>query len=391
MESTMRQTDTRTIRCQDGRGRERSNGRVVVGLVVTILMLCLVVVPVRAEQPAYVQDFVQLAGHGESTLQGIGLVTGLNGTGDKAEDARATARALAHSLQNMGHYVAPDDEFDGGRNVALVLVLCQVPKVGAKANEKLDIRVSATGNGGATSLAGGTLYLTPLFGPYAGQDDVWAIAQGGIQIDDAHPLTGMVRGGAQMVRDLDMQVLERGGDSIRLVLYPHLSSFENAVQIAGAINNELGIEGETIAHVLDAKSILVRVAPAQRNDPAPFIASVMQVYVQLALIRNPARVTIRETDQTIAVSGNVRVKPTVISHEGLSITSITPPPVATAANPIIERDRMAPISTEPEDLTKLSDLLTALQTLDVPVEGQISIILALRDNGALIGEVVVIP
>ncbi|MCK4872225.1 MAG: flagellar basal body P-ring protein FlgI [Phycisphaerales bacterium] len=355
--------------------------------VMTAVVVLFAAGPVDAQR---VKDIARLAGHGESRLEGIGLVTGLRGTGDKAKDAIVTAKALAESMRHAGLFVDSLEDLTAGAGVALVMVYCHVPKEGAKTNDKLDVLVSATGNGGATSLEGGTLHFVPLFGPLAGQNQVWAIAQGRLSVDEDHPLSATVRLGAQMVRDLDMDVLESGGATLRLILQPAHAGFENAELIAGAINNDLGDEGEILARTIDAKSVLVRIPSAQRENHATFIANVMDVYIPLSLIRHPARVTINEAEGTITVSGDVRIKPTVVSYEGLSITTITPPPIATPTNPLVDTNRMFSVSTElarsEEEATRLTDLLTALQTLDVPIEGQIAIIQSLSDNGSLIGE-----
>ncbi|MFG0253380.1 MAG: flagellar basal body P-ring protein FlgI [Phycisphaerales bacterium JB038] len=341
----------------------------------------------RASHHVNVRNLVRPAGYGESVLETYGLVVGLAGTGDQAEDAVATAKALANHMRQGGMEVISIDELTAGRGVALVHVMCRIPPAGAKRHDKFDVIVTATGNGGASSLVGGTLVAVPMFAAGKAENKVWAWAAGRLDVDPAQPLIATVSDGAQMIDDVDMPVVEPGGNSIRLILNEPLVSYENAEWIAGTLNNELSVEGEHLAKAVDAHSVVVVIPPLRRDNPQAFLADVMSKSVPMSLIRTPARVVIDAAKKTISVSGDVRIRPTAVSYEGLSLQTITPQPTPTASNPLIQTERVVGVTTETRDTTSLNQLLQALQALDVPVEGQMAIIYSLEDNGAIIGEV----
>ncbi len=342
----------------------------------------------RASHHVNVRNLVRPAGYGESVLETYGLVVGLAGTGDQAEDAVATAKALANHMRQGGMEVLSIDELSAGRGVALVHVMCRIPPAGAKRHDKFDVIVTATGNGGASSLVGGTLVAVPMFAAGKAENTVWAWATGRLDVDPAQPLISTISSGAQMIEDVDMPVVEPGGTSIRLILNEPLVSFENAELIAGTLNNELSVEGEHLARALDAHTVVVVIPPLRRDNPEAFMADVMSKSVPMSLIRMPSRVVIDAAKKTISVSGDVRIRPTAVSYEGLSIQTITPQPIPTTANPLIKTGRVVGVTTEDRDTTSLNELLQALQALDVPVEGQMAIIYSLEDNGAIIGEVI---
>lgn len=348
--------------------------------------------PAIAQEPAShhvnVRNLVRPAGYGESVLETYGLVVGLAGTGDKAEEALATAKALANHMRQGGMEVLSLEEVMAGRGVALVHVLCRIPASGAKKHDRFDISVTATGNGGATSLAGGTLVTVPMFAAGKAENKVWAWASGRLDVNPVQPLTGTVADGAQIIGDINMDVLDPGGRSVTLILNEPMVSFENAELIAGTLNNELSVDGEDLARALDAHTVRVIIPPLRRDNPEAFLADVMSKSVPMSLIRTPARVVIDAYKKTISVSGDVRIRPTAVSYAGLSIQAITPQPVPTPAAPLIKTERVVGVTTEERDTTSLNQLLQALQALDVPVEGQMAIIYSLEDNGAIIGEVI---
>jgi len=109
-----------------------------------------------------VGDICRIKGQEENILHGMGLVTGLKGTGDA--DMKVTQRALAHYMELLGHHLAKGDkgqtsfdELKNIKNVALVYIVATVPPGGAQQGDVLDCYLSAPG---AKSLDGGYLMLT---------------------------------------------------------------------------------------------------------------------------------------------------------------------------------------------------------------------------------------
>ena len=135
----------------------------------------------HAQNDLRIKDICRLKGQEENTLQGLGLVVGLKGTGDGG-DIKPTVRALTRSMQNMGGQVASDiqgrlieKEMANAKNVALVFVEVTIPPSGAQQGDKLSCKVSAIS---AKSLEGGNLMLTHLLGPRADRPVVFALASG---------------------------------------------------------------------------------------------------------------------------------------------------------------------------------------------------------------------
>jgi flagellar P-ring protein FlgI len=54
------------------------------------------------------------------------------------------------------------------------------------------------------------------------------------------------------------------------------------------------------------------------------------------IVPTEARVQINTKTGTIIITGDVEISPVVISHKGLSISTINPPPVPSPRAPVIE-------------------------------------------------------
>src|SRR5690606_33783146 len=71
------------------------------GLLLSLLCVC---ANANADDQLRLRDICRLKGQEENKLQGIGLVVGLNGTGD--DSIKPTTRALAQMMRNMGANIA---------------------------------------------------------------------------------------------------------------------------------------------------------------------------------------------------------------------------------------------------------------------------------------------
>ncbi len=193
---------------------------------------------VLGEGGLMLRDVCRLKGQEIHTLQGLGLVVGLKGTGDS--DAQPTTRALARMMQLMGGQMSSDvqgrlltKELEGAKNVALVFVTVRVPPAGGQQGDRLDCIINAIS---AKSLEGGYLMLTPLLGPRADQQTVYAVAEGPLQINSATvPTTGTVQMGAKMTTSV-VAPFEKDGRVV-LVLERDFADFDVAQTIEDAINN----------------------------------------------------------------------------------------------------------------------------------------------------------
>ena len=330
-------------------------------------------------------DIVRFKGQETNTLQGLGLVVGLSGTGDA--DALPTARALSRMMQLMGGPVGttPTGMLDlndvaDARNVAMVFVTATVPAVGAQAGDHIDVEVHAIN---AKSLRGGTLMLTPMLGPRSDSPVVYAMAQGGLQISDNGPLTsGTIEGGGKIETTIPAAFVEN--NRVTLILKQDFASFDTAQRIEDEINNlsslTLGSEDfgtvvdRRVAQAKDQLHIQVEIPSVYQDSPIKFIWYLMNIPIRLSGRDN--RVVINEREGVVVIGSEVEVAPVLITHRNLRIEAAAPGLVP-VANP-----------SDLEANAKLKDLADALSALDVPTVDLIAIIKTLQAKGDLFGEVV---
>lgn len=358
-------------------------------MLVALVGLIVALWPALSAQGLSVQELARLRGQGESDLWGLGLVIGLQGSGDPLTTL-PLARQLAQLLEAGGNPVPNIEELFKGRNVAMVMVTCRTPREGSRRGDRLDVIVSSIHN--AKSLAGGQLLLTPLQGPLPGQG-VYASASGPLVFEGTSTTTARVRNGAIITHDIRMPVIDRDG-SITLVIEPAYAGWNTAQLIASAINSERqGLEEATIelARALDERTVQVLIPEAELPDPANFIANILDIRLDPSLLSLPAKVIVNERNGTIVVTGDVQISPAVITHRDLVITTILPPRNPTPDAPTIQRSRWTALTTEDNEReqARVLDLMEALKQLDVPVEDQIAILAKLHKIGRLHGEYVV--
>lgn len=354
---------------------------------VVAALLCVVLAPLTGEsRAASVKEIARLEGQGKSVLRGLGLVIGLPGTGDKA-DQLVIARPLAKLLENEGNPIGNFDELASARSVALVMVTCELPAAGARTDDELDVFVSSVNN--APSLAGGRLFLAALRGPLPGQG-VFGFAEGPVVIEGGNPASGRVRGGAKIVQNVNMQTVSPDG-TITLVIHPAFASWSTSQLLASIVNqHRLGLEetGEELARAMSERVVRIRIPEVERPDPANFIADIMGIRFDSSLLDLPARIVVNEREGAIVATGNVEIGPTLITYRDLVIN--TAPAGGQQAQQIVGPSRWAAVQTtaRPTETARLQDLLAAFRQIDLPVDDQIAILNMLRRSGNLHAEIV---
>ena len=113
--------------------------------------------PAQADR---IKDIANIQGVQANQLVGVGLVTGLDGTGDQTTQAPFTAESFRAYLDQFGIPMPANQNFQL-RNVAVVSVQAELPAF-AKPGQNIDITVSSLAN--AASLRGGSLERTFLLG-----------------------------------------------------------------------------------------------------------------------------------------------------------------------------------------------------------------------------------
>jgi flagellar P-ring protein precursor FlgI len=137
------------------------------------VLLCAFLVGTAAAQ-VRIKDIATIQGMRDNQLVGYGLIVGLSGSGDTMRNAPFTENSIRAMLDRMG--VGPGDQALRIRNVAAVIVTAKLP---AYANPGGEIDVSVSSIGDATSLQGGTLIATPLYGA---DGVIYAVAQGNLVV-----------------------------------------------------------------------------------------------------------------------------------------------------------------------------------------------------------------
>jgi flagellar P-ring protein precursor FlgI len=336
------------------------------------------------------QEYVRLRGLEGDRLVGLGLVYGLAGTGDSMKDSTISSQPYAQLLKNLGNIAIDLRSAGKTRSIALVLVTVEIPRTGARTDDRLDVTIGTYGT--ASSLAGGQLVTsflkTPVQPANAAEWTPFAVAEGELEVDPTTPTKARIRGGARMVRDVVMSPFE--GDSVALVLLPQYAGYPTATSIADLVNDELSLSGHSgAAKVEDPQTIRVRIPAEERDDPHKFVAQILTYSVPSDLIRTPARVVIDRAARVITVDERVEFRPAAVTAANLRITTITPAVEPTADDPATDTVAWAGIATgeSQKQSMRLRALLDALIEVDVPFETQVAIIKALERQGALKAEV----
>ena len=325
-----------------------------------------------------IADVTRLSGQRTNVLTGLGLVYGLKGTGDGGDFA-AAIRPLSVMLGKFNDETTIQ-ELAHAQNVAIVNLTATVPSTGAIHGDHLDVRVASLGS--ATTLKGGRLFVCPMQGPVPGSG-IYALAEGPLDLEDpnqSQTLRWSMAGGAVMEEDLRTSNVDLGG-RFSLILEAPAANYTTAHLIAKTINGAESLNGEEVATVVDAKEVSVLLPPAEREHPDSFISRVQQL--PLVMIPSEARVTINRKTGTLIVTGDVEISPVVISHKGLTIDTIAPPPAPRPDAPIITSHSSVALDTTNQGGARLQDLVNAMEQLRVPVEDRITIVKELYDSGKL--------
>lgn len=303
-----------------------------------------------------IKDIAHIEDARPNKLIGMGLVVGLNGTGDKT-------KLTPQMMQNMLRYfdLSVAQKNIASRNVAAVMVTATLPPF-AKPGMRIDVTVSSLGD--ARSLEGGYLLLTPLKGP---DGNVYAVAQGPVSIgpQGSFPTTGVVTNGAIVEREVPVEISRDG--VITIVL--DKPDFTTASRIVESINGAFG----NIAKAEDASRVEVRVPSSYRRDLISFISSLEELEVTPD---TPAIVVINERTGTVVMGENVKISKVAIAHKNFSITV----GAAEGAQPV------QGYMMEFPEATTVGDVVKALNAVGATPKDIIAILQAIKEAGALHGE-----
>lgn len=344
------------------------------------------------------KELARIEGVRENALVGYGLVVGLSGSGDSQRN-RATIQSVVNTLANFGVLVEEDDI--SSRNVAAVMITATLPAF-TEPGDKLDVQASSVGD--AKSLAGGTLLLTPLYGP---DDKLYALAQGPLatggykfdsfdsSVQKNHPTVGIVPDGATVERTVAAFTAQPTDEIVLVLDQPDFTTAERVAVALGATFPTATVQA------VHAGKVVVRLGETVAN-PVPLIARIENTTIAPD---QRARVVVNERTGTIVAGGEVRIADVAISHGNLQIVintyyqvsqpdaffSRTGPSVRTAVVPETEikvTEEEGGAVNLPAGTT-VADLVTALRRIKLNTRDVITVLQAIKSAGALHGELIV--
>lgn len=352
------------------------------------------VAPASADR---LKDITNLQGVQANQLVGVGLVTGLDGTGDQTTQAPFTAESFRAYLNQFGIPLPPGENFQLS-NVAVVSVQAELPAF-TKPGQTIDITVSSLAN--AESLRGGSLERTFLQGV---DGEVYAIAQGnlivgGLGVGTADgssvtinvPSVGRIPGGATTVRE----VLTAFGDGDSVTFNLKRADFTTAQRVSQAINMFLG---EGTANAIDAVSIRVS-APLDAQTRVAFVSELENIEVEQGAA--VARVIVNSRTGTIVIGEHVRVAPAAVTHGSLTVTisesfEVSQPNAFAEGDTVVTPESDLTVAQESNRMflfdtgTTLSEIVQAINAVGAAPGDLAAILEALKQSGSLKADLIVI-
>ena len=243
----------------------------------------------RVHPQVRIKDVVEIEGARGNQLTGVGLVTGLAGTGDKSSMA---VQMMRNMMRNFG--VTLDEKAARTKNVAVVSLTATLPPY-SRPGQAIDVSVNAMGD--AKSLQGGTLMQAPL---KAADGKVYAVAQGAVLVGGYAaagsaasttkniPTSGLIPSGAIVERDVPADYAVGG----QLALLLRDPDFTTAQRITDTINRQFG----AVAYPVDAGRVVVNLPGQYLAAPTAFLANMEKLEIAPD---SPARVAVNERTGTV--------------------------------------------------------------------------------------------
>lgn len=348
---------------------------------------------------ARIKDIAMLKGARNNQLFGYGLVVGLPGTGDKANEL--TENSMGLILKGLGIDVK-SQKLDT-KNVAVVVVSATLPPF-AKVGQQLDVSLASIGS--AASLDHGTLMMTPLKGP---DGRIYAMAQGKAIVlkkenksggagggAGANLVSATVPNGAMLEKEIGWDVSQE--KQLKYVI--NHPDFTTAVRIAKKINDELGGK---YAVANDASTVEVMYPYTLESNPIELIAQIESLEVEAD---RKAKVIINARTGTVILGDQVRISPVAIAHGNLkleikndgseqvrNVSSVNnaaggqkqPPAAVSAASEGSDgaaAKKVMLVNAGPS----ISEVVSALNDTGASADDLISILQALKSSGALLAD-----
>lgn len=345
-----------------------------------------------------IKDITYVEGQRINRFTGMGLVTGLNGTGGKNPATRQFALSMLERFgqradSNLRNNIRTD-ALDKTDNLSVVTVVAEVSVSDHRKGNRINVIVSAFDD--ASSLQGGVLMATPLYG-FDGE--VYSVAGGPISVGgfsfsgDAasvqknHPTTGTISGGGVIEKDICKEPFAPHGRFVLNLMNPDLET-------ASRIEREINRYWTRAARIISEESIEILIPTDYRGSPEQFAALIEAIRVMPDI---EAKVVINERTGTVVVGEHVQVSPVAITHANLAVITgenpvvAQPAPFSQGATAVVPRtdievaEERSPVNLIDQAVT-VGELARALNSLGVTPRDLSSIFQLLKKSGALHAE-----
>ncbi len=329
-----------------------------------IFLLTILATGIFATSVVRIEDITKIRGAMDNQLFGVGVVVGLDGSGDSGQ---MPSTLIANMLKNFG-VITTAAELKS-KNSALVMVTADIPPF-YYPGMKLDVTISSVGD--AKSLKGGVLLQTPLYGA---DGNVYAVAQGQISLggnetnqsaslQKRYLLVGTIPDGAIVQKLIPSDIVK--SNIVTLLL--NRPDFVTAARVAQAVNGKFESD---ISKAVDAAAVDVKVPKVFQGKLIDFLAIVEQILVTPNV---PQEIVINERTGTVIFGGNMKLPDFTMSYGNFSI-SITNGNVSTGGTKTTSNT--------------VANLIAALKELGATPQDIIAIIESLHKSGVIQQSVVI--
>ncbi len=359
--------------------------RKILFFILIIIMLWVFSLPALSVEVS-IRDLVQIEGIRGNQLFGLGLVVGLNGTGDKM---KVTPQMLKNLIAKFN--INPDVAMKP-KNIASVMVTAELPPF-ARPGDKIDVVVSSIGD--AKSLQGGILLQTPLKGA---DGNVYVVAQGPVSIggfafqtggggakaQKNFPTVGRVVGGGIVENNVKIDFVI--GGKIKLLLKD--PDFTTSVKIAKTINEKFN---SLLAEAVNPGEVDVNIPLKYKRSPVEFVSILENLKVSP---QTKAKIVVNERTGTIVIGEDVKISKVAVAQGNITVTIQSnpqvsqPPPLSGGTTQTVSQESLK-VTEKNAHFVVLSqgatvkDLVDALNDIGATPQDVISILQAIKEAGAL--------
>ena len=334
-----------------------------------------------------IKDVARFRGVRSNKLMGVGVVVGLQGTGDSRKNAQVS-QAIQNYMKSMNFDI--DVSRMDARNGALVIVSGDLPPF-ATNGQLMDVTVSTFGD--AQSLRGGQLLRTELYA-IGDSDTVYGIAEGAVSVGGFGASAG---GNQQQVGFLTAGrvagggVVEKGAPTKlvydnRMFIELYEVDLTTATRVQEAINKR-NPEFEAVAE----SGSTISVSLPKGMNPIVAMAKLEEITV---MVDNAAVVIVNEKTGSIAIGGNVKIAPVAIALGSISVNIVEevsvsqPNPFSRNGDTAVVANQRVSADQGPADVavvapnSTIADLARIFQELRLKPNDIINILQLLKQQGA---------